>query len=383
MKRFWVSSDQLTSRSSAKDLALSDAYRYRTDRSIQAWASVFDVRSWVEEQEFSRLHHIILDIYSGDLRQELEYSAAAINVPDVKGKTPLLWAARRGDNHAVNLLLEFGADPNLADAYGNLPILSCYELSVECLKELMVHGSIVKWYNKLSGATPLHYAAADTDDIQILEILLDAGADPMARDLRQWTPCHYAAFKDNLGALVFLIEHGAAIEADTVLVSSLLSFAVLDNSHACLVYLLEAGVNVAGKDIFGRTILHEAAENADERTLRILASFELSEVDPNATFGDYTAEEWFYEYRSWYGMDPPTEALENAFNDLLFKVREGRERVTGNEDDEDDEGDEGDEDDEGDEGDEDDEGDEGDGNDQYNEGADQDEVEVRIPGSWT
>ena len=314
--------------------------------------------SWVEEQEFSRLHHILLDIHPGDLRQELEYSTAAINVPDVRGKTPLLWAAMRADNYAVKLLLEFGADPNVADGCGNIPILYCYKLSVECLKDLLVYGSIVTSYKNMDGATALHYAARYSDDIPILEVLLDAGEDPMARDLAHWTPCHYAASENKLGAFIFLIEHGADIEANTGLVFSLLFCAVWRNSHACLVYLLEAGVDVACKDMVGKTILHIAAEAADERTLRIFASFELFGLDPDATYNHCTANEWFYEYRFWNGMDPPSEALEDAFFDLLFKIRKDRERATGNEDDKVDEVDEGD------------------------KSADRDKVRVRIPGSW-
>ncbi|KAL9122700.1 MAG: hypothetical protein Q9187_000738 [Circinaria calcarea] len=360
---------QLTHLSSAKDLASNQVFEY----DIQPWESVFDITSWAEEQEFSRLHHILLDIHPGDLRQELEYSSIAINVPDIKGQTPLLWAAMRGDNYAVTLLLEFGADPNIANALGILPIFYCYNLSVECLKELLVHGSMIEYPSKLDVSSALHYATGYSDDIQILEILLDAGADPMARNLVHWTPCHSAVWNNNLGALKFLIDRGADLDTSNVEVASLLLHAVLYNSHACLVYLLEAGSDVKIKTTPGATILHVAAEEADESTLQILASFELSGVDPDATFEDFTAEEWLYGCRPWNGKDPPSASLENAFLDLLFKVREDIKRATGNEGDE------------GDEGDENNEGNEGDENNKSNEGgngADQDKIGVRVPGSW-
>lgn len=48
------------------------------------------------------------------------------------------------------------------------------------------------------GATPLHWAAWTNDNPAILDILLDAGADPGAADLRGNLPWDYAEDRDNI-----------------------------------------------------------------------------------------------------------------------------------------------------------------------------------------
>src|SRR5580700_268650 len=40
-----------------------------------------------------------------------------VNVPDVEGMTPLIWAAHNDDLDAVKLLLSAGANPKLANRY--------------------------------------------------------------------------------------------------------------------------------------------------------------------------------------------------------------------------------------------------------------------------
>jgi len=73
-------------------------------------------------------------------------STAAIDDTDVDGRTALSWAAAKGDADAVNILLEFGADPNL-------------------------------WSNR--GQSPLQWAGQNTSRrcAEILQTLLDHNAD--------------------------------------------------------------------------------------------------------------------------------------------------------------------------------------------------------------
>lgn len=60
----------------------------------------------------------------------------------------------------------------------------------------------------VQGSTPLHLAAANPD-LSALQALLDAGADPNARDGEGATPLHIAAYTQNARHAQRLLEAGA------------------------------------------------------------------------------------------------------------------------------------------------------------------------------
>jgi hypothetical protein len=73
----------------------------------------------LDERQFTRLHKCVLHLIGTEIDQELEISTALIDVQDNIGRTPLYWAARRGDAHAVKLLIQNGANPLLSSAKTN------------------------------------------------------------------------------------------------------------------------------------------------------------------------------------------------------------------------------------------------------------------------
>src|ERR1700738_2618586 len=76
--------------------------------------SIFTDRECLEEMGFTRIHKLILELECGDLVATLAFADLdAINTPDFGGRTPLSWAAQRGDLKSLTLLLDHGADPNI------------------------------------------------------------------------------------------------------------------------------------------------------------------------------------------------------------------------------------------------------------------------------
>ena len=114
------------------------------------------------------------------------------------------------------------------------------------------------------GLTLLHSAAAD-GQISLVAVLLDAGADPDARDANGWTPLAYACGNDEHGASVVscLLEHGADPHAVSHDNSTALHAAAASNNVDICKLLIAAGIDVNARatDV-GHSALHLAFRNA-------------------------------------------------------------------------------------------------------------------------
>ncbi|TCO44188.1 ankyrin repeat domain-containing protein [Actinocrispum wychmicini] len=114
---------------------------------------------------------------SVDAIDRLHAHGADLNA-DVYRGTPLTWAAFTGQEAAVRRLLRLGADPNQRGTFGG-----------------PTHGS---------GVTALHLAA-QWGDVDVIRVLLDAGADPtLTDDLYDSTPAGWAEHEGKEAALTAL-----------------------------------------------------------------------------------------------------------------------------------------------------------------------------------
>ena len=73
----------------------------------------------IEAQNFNQIHKIVLGLVDKDLRQELRHSTALLNVGDSRNRTPIFWAVVRDDFETVRTLLEFDADIDSRNDFGN------------------------------------------------------------------------------------------------------------------------------------------------------------------------------------------------------------------------------------------------------------------------
>ena len=121
-----------------------------------------------------------------------------VNCANVAGVTPLLYAANHGNKALVKVLLDEGADPDKTNNNGCTPLHWAVNsiANQEVVQLLMAHGAeLNKADNR--GWTPLHVAAYhDVEDI--LNILLDGGADPTMPKVGR-TPLWYRAYRSSLG----------------------------------------------------------------------------------------------------------------------------------------------------------------------------------------
>ncbi|GJM93728.1 hypothetical protein PR202_ga10311 [Eleusine coracana subsp. coracana] len=140
------------------------------------------------------------------------------NESDNNGHTALHIAASKGNEQCVKHLLDYGADPNARDSEGKVPLweamcekneavvqllvqngadlssgdtalyacIAIEENNSELLKDIIRYGGDVNRPLK-DGSTPLHKAVCD-GNIQMVQLLLEQGADIDKLDNNGWTP---------------------------------------------------------------------------------------------------------------------------------------------------------------------------------------------------
>ena len=134
---------------------------------------------------------------TGLIREIILEDGSYVNAKDVKGNTPLFYAARPCAFDIVRFLLSKGADVNEKCQKGYTP-----------LTNLLVHAR----YDPEEGEDPRVFEAA--------KLLLEAGADPNIRDdmgFPLWL--HYMLGKRNIPNTELLLKHGLETNVKVRLVS--------------------------------------------------------------------------------------------------------------------------------------------------------------------
>jgi hypothetical protein len=160
------------------------------------------------------------------MRLLLDFGASP-NAADGLGWTPLAFALRfdtpiggHGDEQAVAILLDRGADPN--NQGGEPPMLFAHDAGI--VRLLLEHGAEVD----SAVTTPLQQAAFD-GNADIVALLLDRGAvvttsyskrcarwSPtigIEADCEGWTALHFTAYGGHTAVAQLLLNHGANVNA--------------------------------------------------------------------------------------------------------------------------------------------------------------------------
>ena len=211
----------------------------------------------------------LLHIYKGEnpeiIRLLLSYGANVNSVRSSDGKTPLL-ASR---NH---LLLDHGADCNIADADGNTILHSIaqdYTVEEKALRKSIGAGADFTVPN-LDGNTPLHLLIHCIDD-ELLKLCLDHGGNLESRNNQGHTVLleSLSCKESNLLDRKFqsLVEAGAdlhAVDYEGRTVLHLLCSTrnqSLEGMTDAIKYMVGKGVNPQRSDHGGNTVFHEIAKS--------------------------------------------------------------------------------------------------------------------------
>lgn len=183
-------------------------------------------------------------------------AGAVVNIADEKGVTPLHMSVGRDASAITERLLAAGADLTAATIeHGTTPI---HRANYENLKLLLEHGADIN-IRDADGQMPLHTSMA-FKDLDVVQLLVEEGADFEIGDDMGRTPIHLLVeLSEDIDKLAFAIEKGADIEATDALGNTPLHLAALTENFAMVTTLLAAGVNVDVKNADGETPLFLAA----------------------------------------------------------------------------------------------------------------------------
>ena len=190
-------------------------------------------------------------------------SAAVLRLTSIMSDE-LFEAIDQHDSKRVETLLSAGADPNAALSRPPqwTPLGAAIEElefggPVAAVRLLVTHGADVNQPYVGTKLTPLH-AAMFSENIEVIELLLDAGANPNALSDEDRSPLRFAVERDALSMAALLLRHGASAtinDSGGFCGETALGMAARKANVAMIQLLLEAGASVTAKDSDGRTAL--------------------------------------------------------------------------------------------------------------------------------
>lgn len=125
------------------------------------------------------------------------------------GATLLIEAIRNGKLASAQALLDSGANPDLADQDGQTAMhAAAFAADPAFLRAVLAHRGDPNARNPVTGATPLTAAILGLHPTQV-KLLLDAGADPDLADHNRDAPIHSAARTNGGAILLQLLQAGA------------------------------------------------------------------------------------------------------------------------------------------------------------------------------
>lgn len=168
--------------------------------------------------------------------------AAALNLRDESGKSPLMLAVQLGHAEIVAALVAAGADVNLSDNKNSSALHLAVERADTELMELLIrNGANLEATDDLQ-RTPL-ILAAEGEEIGVAEILIENGANINAVATRGYSALLWGARNQNEEFVDLLIAAGARLAPETL--PRALELAVIGGLENLFRHTVELGCNIA------------------------------------------------------------------------------------------------------------------------------------------
>ena len=193
-----------------------------------------------------------------------------INNNDDYDMSPLAHACFYGNPELVQILLDNGANINQPAGHldRNTPLMIASEWGqADVIRVLLGHGANLEDKIQIFEYTPLIAACNNGHDKEeAVTVLLEAGADMMARDNSGRTCIHLAAYKNNINIIRLLVSKGMDVNIQNSISGNTPLHMVCmvspsNNKVETARVLLELGADINAQDIMGNTPLHQACRD--------------------------------------------------------------------------------------------------------------------------
>jgi ankyrin repeat protein len=207
---------------------------------------------------------VLIDaILAGDAEKiaKLLEAGASPNKPTKDGKSPLHYAARLGYSDGANLLLEAGAQVNPRDKNLATPLFDALSSPQPLnMLDLLLDAGADADIPNAEGKIPLH-TAAESAAVPVIRQLIEATENPNRPDARGYQPLHRACEKNSVDAVQTILFERVAVFSSCMDGDTCLHLAAArDDSTSVADYLLttEAAQLVNAVNLNGRSPLHLA-----------------------------------------------------------------------------------------------------------------------------
>ena len=290
----------------------------------------------MEHFHFTPLHVAVLGLEKASPTMAfISISRPFINQKDAMGRTALCWSVLRGDVETVHQLLANGADPNIGDKRGSMPLHHWVSQgSIQVLGALLDAGADIDAQDVQGRTTLMELLRCRKLDENILEKLFATKPDIDRQGIQGCTPWHpvkhstRASCSKNFND--WLIQNKSVINARTIYDRTPLMSPAAGEDHRLLGHFLTLGADYSIHDSEHRSLLHIAADYGDINSLNLLRRAKLKllctnsrnsagntpmdiaiwRTDENAAWSRWAIREPDQEPQKWF------KAFQDLYNDI-------------------------------------------------------------------
>ena len=217
--------------------------------------------------------HIASDAGNDNFIAYLKKTDNDINAQDKHGDTPLHLASCRGHTNTVSQLLKHGADHHVENDKKQIPLhVSSKHGHLEITDKLLdcPRNELPTVINRKDnqGRTPLLYAT-EANQKDIVNSLLDAGADGNVKDNDHLTPLHLANKMGHISCVEILIHH-CDIDCVTMDNEPAVMLACQNSHTKCVETMLNVDADIIRPNKDGSRPIHAASEQGNKEIVSLL-----------------------------------------------------------------------------------------------------------------
>ncbi|MGH0165406.1 UNVERIFIED_CONTAM: hypothetical protein FKN15_048721 [Acipenser sinensis] len=225
--------------------------------------------------------HAAAFLGDAEITELLILSGARVNAKDNMWLTPLHRAVASRSEDTVRVLIRHSADVNARDKSWQAPLhVAAANKALRCAEVIIIPLLSSVNVSDRGGRTALHHAVLN-GHVEMVNLLLEKGANINAFDKKDRRALHWAAYMGHLEVVSLLINHGAEISCKDKRGYTPLHAAASNGQLGVVKHLLNLSVEIDEANAFGNTALHIGCFNGQDAVVSELIDYGANVNQPN------------------------------------------------------------------------------------------------------